>query len=85
MREFGFVEHFDGDLHVRVVFVVRLEHLAKGAHSQHLRVLIDVVVVLQFIDTLLLGARACLQLLIRFLGLNGSLKFTFRAWLDTTH
>ena len=33
VREFGFVEHFNGDFHVRVVFVVCLEHLAKGAHS----------------------------------------------------
>ena len=83
--QFGFVEHFNGDLHVRVVFIVRHKHLAKGTHSQDLGVFIDVVVVFQFIDSLLLGAVACSQRVVVFLGLNGAFKLTLCAWLDTAH
>lgn len=52
----GLVKNFDGYLYRRVVFVEGLEHLAELALTQHLRGLVNHVVLLKLYYALLLSA-----------------------------
>ena len=52
-RQFDLVHHFYCDFQARIMLVPRFVNFAEGTSSKHFRVRIDVVILLQLMDTLL--------------------------------
>ena len=58
VHELVLVQHFDGDLEVRVVLVVREEDATERASAQHLGFRVDLIVLSELGNTLLLASLA---------------------------
>ena len=56
-----FVQHLDGHLEILVMLVRCKEHSTKGTHSEHLRLGVNVIVLLEFVHSLLFVALAHLD------------------------
>ena len=56
------IKHFDGDLKVLIVLVGSEEDSTEGAHTEHLSLGVDVVVLFELVHALLLVALARLNL-----------------------
>lgn len=52
--QFRFVHHFDRNDVLLIVLVVGFEYFSKGSRSEYVRVLIYLIILLQFFGTLLL-------------------------------
>ena len=52
--QFGFIHHFNGHLMLLIMLVKGKKHFAKGARAEHDRIVVYLIVLLQFSSSLLL-------------------------------
>ena len=74
-----FVQDFNGDFDIRIMLICCQEDLAKGSCSEHLRLMINVIVLFQLMDALLSKALSSDELLpVVFILLNRRFKTSRR-------